>query len=278
MEFFKYQGTGNDFVLIDQRTTKWLRRNDSASSAQIAKLCDRRFGIGADGLLLLENREGFDFEMIYFNADGRESSMCGNGGRCIAAFACNLKMVENTARFLAIDGPHEAVLKLKFDTKTWEASTQIMVELKMSDVQDIENQGDSFVLNTGSPHFVLFEKTLDGLDVFNEGRKIRNSERFKKEGINVNFVEKTGPSSLRVLTYERGVEDETLSCGTGVTAAAIAFLTKEKKGEKGAFDITVETKGGHLSVKIEPDGGGGFQNIWLCGEATEVFSGEICDF
>ena len=274
MKFFKYQGTGNDFIMVDQRERIWLTRADQP---RIEKLCDRRFGIGGDGLILLQNHPEFDFEMIYFNADGRESSMCGNGGRCIAAFAQNLRIVENKARFLAIDGPHEAVMRPSFDIKTYEASTSMWVELKMSDVQTIENQADSAILNTGSPHFVLFKKSLDGLDVFSEGKKIRYSEPFKKEGINVNFVEKTGPTSLRVLTYERGVEAETLSCGTGVTAAALAFVSKEKWIEKGIWEIKIQTKGGDLVVKMELDGKGGFQNIWLCGPAKEVFSGIIYD-
>ncbi len=271
MRFFKYQGTGNDFILLDQRRETNLSRADRA---RIERLCDRRFGIGSDGLILLQNRDGFDFEMVYFNADGRESSMCGNGGRCIAAFAHSLGVFKKKCRFWAIDGPHEASVsrpgnvgkKAEHDGSAW-------VELKMSDVQAVENQGDRWVLNTGSPHFVQFKKSLAGLDVFKKGRAIRNSPPFREAGINVNFVEKTGPFSIRVATYERGVEDETLSCGTGVTAAAITFYIKEKMS--GPAGIAVSTKGGELAVRFEPDGRGGFREVWLCGPAAEVFSGEV---
>ncbi len=284
MHFFKYQGTGNDFVLVDQRTKKWI---DPTDQKQIEKICDRRFGIGADGLILLQNRADFDFEMVYFNADGRPSSMCGNGGRCIVAFAKHLKIVEKKAFFWATDGPHEANLISDFGFRisdflgAGDPKPEIRnpksdwVELKMIDVATIETLGSSFVLNTGSPHFVAFKKSVAGLEVFNEGRKIRNSVRFKNEGINVNFVEPKGPFSIQVLTYERGVEDETLSCGTGATAAALAFFSKMKKAEKGPFCIEIETKGGFVSVKAESDGAGGFRNIWLCGPAEQVFEGHF---
>lgn len=291
MKFFKYQGTGNDFIMIDQRETacpetsgadggrqtadsendRWLTLDDQVL---IEKLCDRRFGIGADGLILLENVPGYDFGMVYFNADGRESSMCGNGGRCIVAFAHALGVFEKKCRFLAIDGPHEA--HISEVGKSWEDTylgNTKWVELKMSDVQQVENQGVNYILNTGSPHFVQFEKTLAGLDVFKHGREIRNSRPFRAEGINVNFVEKRDPNSIELATYERGVEDETLSCGTGATAAAIAYFIETNL--EGPQVISVSTKGGPLEVRFEPDGRGGFENIWLCGPATAVFSGEI---
>jgi diaminopimelate epimerase len=257
--FFKYQGTGNDFVMIDQREKKYIRKKDTAL---INKICDRRFGIGADGLILLENCKGYDFRMVYFNADGRESSMCGNGGRCIAAFANYLGIVKSKCHFLAIDGPHEAMIK-KDD---W-------VELKMSDVKNIEIGEDYFLMNTGSPHYVVFVADIDDINVFENGQAIRYSSRFKKEGVNVNFVERT-KENIIVATYERGVEDETLSCGTGVTAAAIAnFLKKSNRRKK--QNTPIKSKGGELAVRFEPDGKNAASNIWLCGKAERVFNGDF---
>ncbi len=257
--FFKYQGTGNDFVLIDQRVTQYLSREDHK---RIAGICDRRFGVGADGLMLLQNKAGYDFEMIYFNADGRESTMCGNGGRCITAFARYLGIICDHARFLAIDGEHLARINAA-DKK---------VELQMSDVRQVEISPDFYVMNTGSPHYVTFVPELEAFDVYGEGKKIRESARFSAEGINVNFVQKTA-EGIEVATYERGVEDETLSCGTGVTAAAISYWLKEGKTE--GQEIAVQTKGGELSVRLESDGYIGFRNIWLTGPAEQVFEGKI---
>lgn len=257
--FFKYQGTGNDFVLIDQRVTQYLSREDHK---RIAGICDRRFGVGADGLMLLQNKAGYDFEMIYFNADGRESTMCGNGGRCITAFARYLGIICDHARFLAIDGEHLARINAA-DKK---------VELQMSDVRQVEISPDFYVMNTGSPHYVTFVPELEAFDVYGEGKKIRESARFSAEGINVNFVRKTA-EGIEVATYERGVEDETLSCGTGVTAAAISYWLKEGKTE--GQEIAVQTKGGELSVRLESDGYIGFRNIWLTGPAEQVFEGKI---
>ncbi len=256
IRFHKYEGTGNDFVLIDQRQTQYLTRQDTAI---IEKICDRRFGIGADGLILLQLTDGFDFEMVYFNSDGRESTMCGNGGRCIAAFAHSLGVAGEHCRFLAIDGPHEANIK-----GDW-------VELKMSDVNEIESGDGSFILNTGSPHYVVFAEDLSDLNIVESGQVIRYSERFRKEGINVNFVERTA-DGIEVATYERGVEDETLSCGTGVTAAAISF-SLANPGSK-MNEIAIATKGGKLKVRFEKKVGGGFENIWLCGPARQVFKGD----
>ncbi|MBI5917332.1 MAG: diaminopimelate epimerase [Bacteroidetes bacterium] len=255
--FSKYQGTGNDFVLIDQQSERWLTRQDTAP---VRQLCDRRFGIGADGLILLQSIAGFDFEMIYFNSDGRESTMCGNGGRCIAAFAKRLGIVEKNCRFLAIDGPHEAIV-----ADHW-------VELKMTDVASVETGDGYFVLDTGSPHYVVFVEDLSDIDIVQNGQAIRYSDRFRKDGINVNFVEKS-PAGIEVATYERGVEDETLSCGTGVVAAALAwFLNQPQPAEK---EVDVSTKGGNLKVRFKPDGQGGFSDVWLCGPATAVFEGKI---
>jgi diaminopimelate epimerase len=253
--FVKYQGTGNDFVLVDQREQSHLRRSDTA---RIARMCDRHFGIGADGLILLEQRAGFDFEMVYFNADGQEGTMCGNGGRCTAAFAKSLGIVQEQARFLAVDGEHEA----KLGADGW-------VELKMGDVLAYEQVGGDFVLHTGSPHFVTFVKNVAGVDVRAEGRKVRYSDAFEHTGVNVNFVERCG-QALKVATYERGVEDETLSCGTGITASALAFALQHLSHGPHAIDI--ESKGGQLVVRFDYDADG-FSNVWLCGPATFVFEG-----
>ena len=263
MIFYKYQGAGNDFVMLDQRDHHWLARPDTA---QIARLCDRRFGIGADGLILLERHPDFDFEMIYFNADGRESTMCGNGGRCIAAFAKHLGLVREHCQFLAIDGPHEARMTTRDDATEW-------VELKMTSVQSVEKQGHSFVLNTGSPHYIRFVDTVEGLDMVQEGRAVRYSERFRAEGINVNLVSES-EQGLRIRTYERGVEDETLACGTGVTAAAIAHYLHT--GMTAAqMEIPVRAEGGDLAVRFQANPDGSFSEIWLCGPAARVFEGTL---
>ena len=256
--FFKYQGTGNDFVMVDQREKKYIHKKDTSL---INKICDRRFGIGADGLILLENYKGYDFRMVYFNADGRESSMFGNGGRCIVAFANHLGIVKSKCHFLAIDGPHEALIK----KDNW-------IELKMSDVKDIEIGEDYFLMNTGSPHYVVFVEDIDDINVFENGRAIRYSSRFKKEGVNVNFVERT-KDNIIVTTYERGVEDETLSCGTGVTAAAIANFLKNPNRRK-KQNTPIKSKGGNLAVRFELNREKEASNIWLCGKAERVFNGK----
>jgi len=256
--FIKYQGTGNDFVLIDNREANCLTKEDTA---KVQKLCDRRFGIGADGLILLQNKEGFDFEMIYFNSDGSESTMCGNGGRCITAFAKHLGIIKDKAYFLAIDGPHEAIIR----ADDW-------VELKMIDVEQVHCKAEHYELNTGSPHYVTFVEDVDDIDVVENGQAIRYSETFRAEGINVNFVEKR-KDEIIVLTYERGVEAETYSCGTGVTAAAIAYYLEAPDASR--QQVAIQTKGGHLAVRIVPNGNGGFQDVWLCGPAELVFAGRV---
>lgn len=265
MHFWKYQGAGNDFILVDQRNRQWLGRENTA---QIARLCDRHFGIGADGLILLHEHPDYDFEMVYFNADGRESSMCGNGGRCIVAFARQVGIEREHYRFLAIDGPHEAVITAAKGPEAW-------VELRMSDVPKIETTDalEAFVLNTGSPHYVRFVPALDNLDMVQEGRAVRYSDRFRATGINVNLVLETA-ENLRIRTYERGVEDETLACGTGVTAAALANHARQHLSP-GEHETAVHAEGGHLRVRFQANADGSFSNIWLCGPATEVFSGTI---
>lgn len=265
MQFWKYQGAGNDFIMVDQRHQQWLTTHDQS---RIERLCDRRFGIGADGLILLENQDGYDFRMVYFNADGRESSMCGNGGRCIAAFAHQLGIIGKEGRFLAIDGEHHVHLTPK------STEGHYWIELHMNDVKNVEKTDPEFVLNTGSPHFVRFVDDTNVADMRHEGRAVRYSERFAKEGINVNLAEVTGPNALRLRTYERGVEDETLACGTGVTAAALAFYLHEKVQQE-QNELQVEARGGHLSVRFKHDNNKGFYDIWLCGPAQCVFSGKI---
>jgi diaminopimelate epimerase len=265
LPFFKYQGTGNDFVMIDQRRKTYLRRDDQKI---IEHLCDRRFGIGADGLILLSppqySQPHLDFEMIYFNADGRESSMCGNGGRCLVAFAHHLQVFDNQCVFNAIDGLHDA----KVRPDGW-------VELKMIDVKNIEIGKDYFLMNTGSPHFVVFVEDLTDINIYEAGRQIRYSERFHKEGVNVNFVEiNKNKKSIEVATYERGVEAETFSCGTGVTAAAMAFALKQNITESNVI-VPIQTKGGQLEVRFQKNNDGTFSEVWLCGPAERVFAGKF---
>lgn len=252
LKFYKYQGTGNDFVLLDHRSPFFDKNN----TALIEKLCDRRFGIGADGFMLLENEPGYDFKMVYYNSDGKPSSMCGNGGRCIVKFAHDLGLVGDRVKFLAVDGDHFAEVK-----GDW-------VYLQMIDVDYIEQGQDYCYLNTGSPHFIKSVSNIQHLDVFEEGRKIRYSDRFKEKGTNVNFIEKQD-ELLWVRTYERGVEDETYSCGTGVTAAALSVAI-----DGWASPVAIRTKGGDLSVSYTktPEG---FANIFLNGPALKVFEGEI---
>ena len=259
LSFYKYQGTGNDFVLIDNR---WniVSKNDTNL---IRRLCDRKFGIGADGLLLLEkaDSEEVDFNMVYFNADGNLSSMCGNGGRCIVAFAHFLEIIGKETVFQAVDGLHMAQI-----------SDHDIVRLEMRNVDRIQKQEDFVFLDTGSPHHVVFSDDVDAIDVKNQGAAIRNSQPYSKiGGTNVNFVEVQEDDSIKVRTFERGVEDETLSCGTGVTAAAIAALHKELVQ---SHKIEVHTPGGRLVVDLE-ESEKGYRNIWLSGPAKRVFHGTI---
>lgn len=255
LHFYKYQGTGNDFILLDNR-----KNEIQLTTEQIAFLCNRRFGIGADGLMLLELEPGADFKMVYFNSDGNQSSMCGNGGRCISAFAAKMGLMNDRAKFIAIDGIHEAVIHEGF------------VSLKMNDVKSIEKTEDFFFLNTGSPHYVKFVENVDSYNVFEEGKKIRNNERFLAEGTNVNFIERK-EDSVFVRTYERGVENETLSCGTGVTASAlVAALSGMSTGKN---YCKVSTLGGELRVKFDKVLESNFYNIWLEGPAEFVFEGDI---
>ncbi|MEZ5009630.1 MAG: diaminopimelate epimerase [Chitinophagales bacterium] len=254
INFYKYQGTGNDFVMIDNRSMGLV-----LSQTQIAKLCDRKMGIGADGLMLLEKGSDTDFKMVYYNADGKGSSMCGNGGRCISHFAQYLDIVESAGTFEAIDGLHEFTINDKG-----------IVKLKMNDVCQISNDGDALVMDTGSPHYVKHIDDIDKLDVVDLARAVRYNDTYRDNGINVNFVESV-EDDIFMRTYERGVEDETLSCGTGTVAVALSVVNKGIKSES---PIIINTPGGQLNVhfkKIDE----GFSDIWLEGPAEMVYSGTI---
>ncbi|MFH4965866.1 diaminopimelate epimerase [Gaetbulibacter sp. M235] len=253
--FYKYQGTGNDFVMIDNRQETF----DKSDTKHIAFLCDRRFGIGADGLILLENHKDFDFKMVYYNADGNESSMCGNGGRCLVAFAKQLGIINDKATFEAIDGLHHAEIESG------------IVKLQMQDVTTIEKHPKHVFLNTGSPHHVQFEEQIESFDIKNLGAKIRYGSPYNEAGSNVNFVKKISETTFAVRTYERGVEDETLSCGTGVTAVALAM---NYLGETSKNLVTLQTQGGDLNVSFEKDGNS-YKNVWLIGPAKFVYKGNI---
>ena len=254
INFFKYQGTGNDFVILDNRTNTFPKENNSL----VASLCDRHFGVGADGLILLENDDTSDFKMVYYNADGNESTMCGNGGRCIVAFAKKLGLFENKTTFVAIDGLHHA-----------EVDGDI-VSLQMIDVDSVKVMEEVIFADTGSPHHVEIVDALDNYPVFEKGRKIRN-EVYGKEGSNVNFVEQMNEDTFRIRTYERGVEDETLACGTGVTAAAIA-MHKTQKTSSNQVNLLVE--GGKLQVSFDVVDNR-YTNVVLSGPAQLVFEGSI---
>ncbi|WP_025663969.1 diaminopimelate epimerase [Aquimarina megaterium] len=257
LTFYKYQGTGNDFVIIDNRDSI-LSKNDTKL---FARLCDRKFGVGADGLMLLElpqDKED-DFTMVYFNADGNESSMCGNGGRCLVAFAAFLGVIKDKATFTAIDGKHKAEIK------------DGLVYLQMQNVSEIEKYDTHLFLDTGSPHHVAMVKDLTNYDVENKGRAIRKGAPYFETGSNVNFVEKKNENEFAVRTYERGVENETLSCGTGVTAVALSMHATKLTNDQ---EIDIHTQGGRLKVTFQKNGNG-YKNIFLIGPAEQVFKGEI---
>ncbi len=255
--FYKYQGTGNDFVIIDNRDQLVSKNNTKL----FKRLCDRKFGIGADGLMLLElpENEEDDFTMVYFNADGNESSMCGNGGRCLVAFAAFLGVIKDKATFAAIDGKHHAEIK------------DGLVYLQMQDVSEIETFDSHLFLDTGSPHHVTMVDGLQSFDVENVGREIRNGAPYFEAGSNVNFVEKKNGSRFAVRTYERGVEDETLSCGTGVTAVALSMHATQQTEKE---EVNIDTMGGELKVTFRKEPSG-YKNIFLIGPAERVFKGEI---
>jgi diaminopimelate epimerase len=255
MKFSKYQGTGNDFIMVDNREGNFFN-----SQKEIELLCDRRFGIGADGLILLENEEGYDFKMVYFNADGTEGSMCGNGGRCTVRFAHDLGIIGESAKFIAVDGEHLASV------------CDQDIFLKMMDVPAVEHYKDYDYANTGSPHYITYVYDLENTDVYGVGQKIRNSPEWAvKGGTNVNFVQLNDAQTIAVRTYERGVEDETFSCGTGVTACALSA----NLGHGIESPIQIKTLGGQLQVSFQKGANNSFTDIYLIGPAVKVFEGEV---
>ncbi len=256
ISFYKFHGTGNDFILIDDRDRSFPTNNNL-----IREMCDRHFGIGADGLILLQQSKNRDFGMTYFNSDGNESTMCGNGGRCIIALADFLSLCGSRVMFTAADGEHEGVITAR-SGNTWQ------VRLKMKDVSGYTRDGQDVLIDTGSPHLVHFSEEVESLHVVEKGRTIRYSDRFSRQGINVDFV-KIKQDGLFVRTYERGVEDETLSCGTGATASCLAHALTSGL-PSGSIDVHMP--GGHLSVRFRKEGDT-FKDIWLEGPAQMVFNG-----
>ena len=257
LHFFKYQGAGNDFIMVDNREIAFNHHQEGI----LAALCDRRFGIGGDGIMFLQHKEGYDFEMVYYNADGKPSTMCGNGGRCIVAFAKYLNLIDQETNFLAVDGPHYAKIS---DSGDW-------VSLKMIDVDIVNKDGSAYVLNTGSPHYVTEASNLSEKDIYADGKAIRYNDTYKADGINVNFVEDL-TTHYFVRTYERGVEDETFACGTGATAVALAMA--KHKNQTGNITTPIKVLGGNLTIRFNYDGSV-FSNIFLEGPATFVFEGDI---
>lgn len=255
-KFYKYQGTGNDFVMIDNRQD-FFPKNDTKL---VERLCDRRFGIGADGLILLENDNSTDFKMVYYNSDGNQSSMCGNGGRCIVAFANFLNVIDNETTFIATDGLHHASI---LDNG--------IISLQMKNVDEVKIESDYTFLNTGSPHHVTLVEDLENYNVKSNGSEIRYSTLYGTVGSNINFVKQVSESHFSLRTYERGVEDETLSCGTGATAAAIAM---NATGKTNSNSIDLDVQGGKLKVTFDKTADG-YENVFLNGPATFVFEGEI---
>lgn len=259
INFFKFHGCGNDFIIIDDREKVF-----SLPQKKIEHLCNRRFGIGADGLILIRSHIEADFEMIYYNADGKTGSMCGNGSRCAVSLAFDLAIIKEKCIFIAADGLHQAEIKsiVNKNEKT--------VAVKMRDVSPIEINPAFIFLDTGSPHVVVQKKNIDEINVYEEGRKIRYNERFKDKGTNVNFIEKEN-EFIKVRTYERGVEDETLSCGTGVTASAIA--SSVINSSEGNNSYKIKTPGGELLVTFKKENNSA-HDVWLQGPAVFIYKGE----
>lgn len=255
LSFSKYQGAGNDFIIIDNRDESF-----PVSTSLINKLCDRHFGIGADGLMLLSNSQDADFLMRYFNSDGNESTMCGNGGRCIVHFASKLDLIKSSTSFMGIDGLHHA-----------EIIGKNYVRLKMKDIAEIEMIDDNYFIDSGSPHYVRFVRDVDSIDVNREGKLIRQSVNVAKGGTNVNFIQVLNDETLKIRTFERGVEAETLACGTGAVASCIAY-TLYFESEKNI--IKLKAPGGELLVRFTKDNSS-FKDIWLEGPAMHVFDGTI---
>lgn len=258
--FYKYQGTGNDFIIFDNRRQFF----DTHNERLIKRLCDRRFGIGADGLMLLQDAKDYDFEMVYFNSDGRKGTLCGNGGRCIVSFAHRMGLFDSETHFLAADGGHAAFL----------SGDRRVVKLRMGDVSAVSRDGEAYVLDTGSPHYVKIVENLEGFPVVREGQAIRHDAAYREQGINVNFVVPgIAGGSAAIRTFERGVEDETLACGTGATAAAIALSIHANVAD-GLIRMPLQTRGGALAVHFHK-ARGRFSDIFLEGPARPVFEGLV---
>ncbi|MEQ9423726.1 MAG: diaminopimelate epimerase [Cyclobacteriaceae bacterium] len=251
LHFHKYQGTGNDFVIVDNRSLSWL-----PTTTEVKNICDRKFGVGADGLMLIQSHSDVDFEMVYYNSDGSKS-LCGNGSRCAIHFAKSINIIGDSTTFLTTDGIHKGSVK------------EDAISFQLFDVDEIQKLNEDYFINTGSPHFIRFVDNIESCDVFETGKAIRYSEQFSPDGTNVNFVSLES-DGIFVRTYERGVEAETLSCGTGVTAAAIAANLKGL-----GSPIKIETLGGTLNISFTKTASGTYQDIYLTGPATPVFIGEI---
>lgn len=254
--FTKYEGCGNDFIIIDDRNKIFPEKEEF-----IAKICDRHFGIGADGILLLRDHDTLDFEMVYYNSDGSTATFCGNGGRCLVAFAESLGIIGTDTRFIAADGIHSAVVLEK-------NQQYCVIKLEMSNPIIYSQDDNSCYLNTGTWHYVKFVSDVEAVNVREDGRKLRYQERFKPQGSNINFVQFSN-NSIKVRTYEKGVEDETLACGTGVTASAIAVSLIN-----GLTEFKVATRGGNLTVEFSRQGNS-FTEVYLTGPATKVFEGQL---
>lgn len=257
IQFDKYQGAGNDFIIMDNRSGIY----DLITTSQFHSMCNRFKGIGADGVILIESHATLDFEMRYFNSDGNLSTMCGNGGRCAVAFAYKHNIISKKTQFMAVDGPHEA-----------ELISEAEVRLQMQGVDTLTQRDDAIITDTGSPHFVVSLDDIVSINVKEEGAAIRYSKAFKAKGINVNFIQKENPQTYAIRTYERGVEDETLACGTGAVAGALAmhFLGKTE----GGTSLLMKALGGDLTIDFET-AEQGYKNIYLQGPATFVYSGII---
>ena len=255
IKFQKYQGTGNDFIIINNNRLSFPNKNKDL----IRCLCDRKFGIGSDGLILINPSEKTDFEMIYFNSDGNLGSMCGNGARCSVKFAKYHNLICDNTLFNAYDGNHNATIN------------KDLITLSMKSVDKIKTFNNDLFLDTGSPHYIRIVENIEDFDVYNEGKLIRNSSEFKDEGVNVNFVQIISENEFSVRTFERGVEDETLSCGTGVTAVALAMFHLKKTNSK---KLKIKTRGGELTVEFN-NSENGYSEIYLTGSVKMIFSGEI---
>jgi len=255
IKFQKYQGTGNDFIIINNNSLYFPQKNQ----ALIKRLCDRKYGIGSDGLILINPCDKTDFEMRYFNSDGFLGSMCGNGARCSVKFANSQNIINDNTFFNAYDGKHSGSIN------------KDIITLSMNSVNIIKKFNDDLFLDTGSPHYVKIVENLANFDVFNQGKLIRNSSDFKKNGVNVNFVQIISKNEFSVRTFERGVEDETLSCGTGVTAVALAMFHLKKTNSK---KIKINTRGGELSVNFNVTKNS-YTDIYLTGHVEMIYSGEI---